>query len=226
MAGRNPIVQSVRLLRNEGPGAVLRALRRRIYYRHDSIWFERPLDDSVTIIPPRFDGRLDCDHPEEVIEWIASRNVPGTNDAVEIASMRRRGHLFAGVRDGDRLVGYVKIGWERVYVLDYGVDLDLPPGAFFVLDAYIVPDMRGLGGGPFMASASSLEMKRRGFTRRISHVRVDNVPMLRSGARVGYRELGRVRFVSFMGIKIFRPHPATFFERNSMGEKDRIDNQG
>lgn len=195
--------------------ALLQAMRRRIYYRHRSIWFERPLDDSLKIIQPRFDGRLDFDHSETVIEWIASRNVPGTNDPREIESMRRRGQILAGVFDGPQMIGYVKIGWDKVYVLDYRIDLTLRPGAFFILDAYIMPEKRGLGAGPFMVSATSLEMKKRGYKRRLSHVRIDNTPMLKSGRRAGYREIGRVDFSIIMGMKIFRPHPSSFLDEKT-----------
>jgi len=188
------------------------ALRRRIYYRHQSIWFERPLDDSLELIRPRFDGRLDFDHPDEVARWINRRNIPGTNDPVEISSILNRGQILAGVIDGPQMIGYVKIGWDTVYVLDYRIDLTFPPGVFFILDAYLVPEMRGQGGGPFIVSASSLEMKRRGFKRRISHVRIDNLPMLKSGARAGYKEIGQVDFKMILGHKIIKPHPSTFID--------------
>jgi len=83
---------------------------------------------------------------------------------------------------------------------------------FYILDAYLIPEVRGQGGGPFMVSASSMEMKRRGFKRRISHVRADNLPMLKSGARAGYREIGRVDFRMIFGHKIIKPHPSTFID--------------
>jgi hypothetical protein len=101
--------------------------------------------------------------------------------------------------------------------LDYRIDIQLPPHAFFIIDAFIAPGKRGLGGGPFMVTASSLEMKRRGFKKRISHVRSDNIPMLKSGARSGYREIGRVDFKSIFGKKLFHPHPSTFLMK-SVGE--------
>jgi len=197
------------------PGASWAALKRRIYYRHRSIWFERPLDDSLEIIPPRFDGRLDCDHPRDVLRWINRRNIPGTNDPIEIASILERGQILAGVYDSTEMIGYVKIGWGTVYVLDYRIDLVLNPDDFFILDAYLIPEMRGKGGGPFIASASSMEMKHRGFRRRISHVRIDNRPMLKSGARAGYREIGRVDFKVILGHKIIKPHPSTFIDVSS-----------
>lgn len=193
-------------------GSLWNALRRRIYHRHRSIWFERPLDETLELIRPEFDGRLDFEHPRDVARWINERNIPGTNDPSEISSLLKRGQILAGVFDGAQIIGYVKIGWEKVYVLDYRIDLTFPPGDFYILDAYLIPEMRGLGGGPFIASASSLEMKQRGFKRRISHVRIDNLPMLKSGAKAGYREIGRVDFRMILGCKIFRPHPSTLID--------------
>jgi GNAT superfamily N-acetyltransferase len=198
------------LLRQEGPAAAWRALWRRIYYRHGSIWFERILDDRVQLIPPRFNGRMDFEHPERVLTWIKERNVLGTNDPVEIAHMQERGHLFAGILDGDELIGHVKIGWGRIYVLDFGTELDFSPEDCVIIDIYVAPEKRGLGAGPFLISAVSLEMKRRGFRRRIMHVRSNNEPMLRATARAGDREIGRVDFRSILGRKQFHPHPMMF----------------
>ena len=192
--------------------SLLSAVGKRIFYRHRSIWYERPLDDTLQLIPPRFEGRIDFDSSEKVARWIDERNVPGTNDPAEISSMRERGHLFAGIYDREQLIGYVKIGWGTVYVLDYRIDLKLKDDDFFIIDAYVIPEKRGLGAGPFMVSASSLEMKRRGFRRRVSHVRSDNMAMIKSGRRAGYREIGRVDFLIIFGKKIFRPHPASFID--------------
>lgn len=191
---------------------MLSAIRKKIFYRHRSIWYERPLDDSLQIIQPKFDGRINFDNSDEVVRWITERNIPGTNDPVEISSMRERGHLFAGIYDREQLIGYVKIGWGTVYVLDYRIDLKLRDGDFFILDAYLIPEKRGLGGGPFMVSASSMEMKKRGFKRRVSHARSDNIAMIKSGKRAGYREIGRVDFMIILGKKIIRPHPASFVD--------------
>lgn len=206
-----------RILRLRGIGAFWETVARRFYDRHQSLWFERRLDETLTLIGPRFDGRLDFDHPERVREWIARQDIPGLNDAIEIGSMKERGHYFAGVMNGDDLIGYIKIGWDRVYILDYGIDLKIPPGDYFIIDIYIDPAGRGLGAGPFLVSAAALEMKRRGFEGSIMHVRTDKDPMLKTCLRTGYREIGRVDYRSVLGRRIFRPHPAALIE--AMGRR-------
>ncbi len=205
------------IFRRRGIGAVGETIARRFYGRHRSVWFERRLDETLELIRPRFDGRLDFDHPERVREWITRRKIPGTNDAIEIGSMEERGHLFAGVMNGDDLIGYIKVGWDTVYVLDYGIDMQVPPGYYFIMDIYIDPASRGLGAGPFLVSAAALEMKRRGFAGSIMHVRTNKDPMLKTCQRTGYREIGRVDYRSVLGRPIFRPHPAALIE--AMGRR-------
>ncbi len=90
------------------------------------------------------------------------------------------------------------------------MDIRVCPGDFFIIDIYIDPKMRGRGAGPFLVSAASQEMKKRGFKRGVMHVRIDKTPMLRTCARTGYREVGRVDFISILGKNIFHPHPSTF----------------
>jgi len=63
---------------------------------------------------------MDFEHPEQVLAYIRERDIPGINDRIELASMLRRGQIFAGVMDGRNIIGFIKIGWETVYVLDYG----------------------------------------------------------------------------------------------------------
>ena len=208
MAVASFISRAWRLYRREGAGLFLRATLRKIYDRHRSVWFDRPLDENLEVIKPRFDGRLDFDHPDLVIAWIEELDIPGTNDPVEIASMKERGQLFVGIMNGEKIIGYIKIGWDLVYVLDYRFDIQMPEGEYFIIDIFVEPESRGLGAGLFLVSASTIEMHKRGFRSSVMHVRTDKTPMLRSCARTGYREIGRVDFITLFGKKILRPHPA------------------
>lgn len=195
---------------DEGPGGIGRALVDKVYFRHQSIWFDLPLTDQMEVIRPKFDGWLDFDNPDKIYNWIAERNVSGTNDPHEIAHMKAAEHYFVGIMNGDKIMGYMKLGWDKVYVLDYRIELQMPAETYFVIDIFIAPENRGLGAGPFLSSASAIEMKRRGYNRAVMHVRTDKTPMLKSGAKAGYIEIGRVDYKSIFGKKIFNPHPETF----------------
>jgi GNAT superfamily N-acetyltransferase len=191
------------------PGRVLRAYGRKLLDRHRSHWMILPLDAALQAVQPSFDARLVFDDPELVLEFIRGLQLPGTCEPIEIRSMQERGHLFVGLEAKDEWIGFAKIGWGVVHVLDYGIELELPPGFCFVLESYIVPEWRRRGAGRFLIAGTSIEMRNRGFTHRISHVRTGNRPMLEAARRVGYRTLGAVDFVSILGRKRFRPHPAT-----------------
>jgi GNAT superfamily N-acetyltransferase len=191
---------------------IFRAYRRKLYARHRSRWFEMPLGGDAAP-SPRFDARLVFDAPERVLNFIRQLDIPGTCDPVEIRTMQERGQLFVGLEERGELVGFAKLGWGLVYVLDYRTDLELPPGDFLVIESYVVPERRNLGAGSYLILATNAEMHRRGFARRIAHVEAGNAAMLRTAARVGYRPLGSVDFVSVFGHKIFRPHPASLWAR-------------
>lgn len=197
------------ILKNEGVGHLFSAIGSKMYFRHRSIWFEKTLDDSIKVIKPRFDGWLDFDNSEKVAAWIADNNVPGTNDPVEISSMKAKGQLFVGIMDGNDIIGHLKLGWDSVYILDYGEEIKLSPDDYFVIDIYVIPEKHGLGAGPFLVSASEVEMKKRGFKRSVLHVRTNKLPMLKTGERAGLKEIGRVDYISFLGKRFFRPHPLT-----------------
>ncbi len=202
MSDESIISKGWRLCRKEGFRKLAGALFRKIYDRHRSVWFDRPLDD-LELIKPKFDGWLDFDNPEKVIAWIEERNISGTNDPIEIEGMKERGHLFVGIMNAKEIIGYIKIGWDLVYVLDYCLDLQMPKGEYFIIDIYVDPASRGLGAGPFLISASTLEMKKRGFTGSVMHVRTDKTPMLKSAVHSGYREIGRVDFYLFSARRYY-----------------------
>jgi RimJ/RimL family protein N-acetyltransferase len=199
-----------RILKEEGIVSLLKAMRGYKYYCHRSIWFCIPLDDKLHVIPPSFDGWLDFDNPQRVLSWIERQAIPGTNDRAEIAKMKERNHLFVGIMNRDEIVGYVKLGWQNVYVMDYGGDLELPDGDYFIIDIYVSPEMRGHGGAPFALTAAAAAMKQRGFKRCVLHVRTDKLPMFKAGAKAGVTKIGKVTYRSALGVRIFRPHPQRF----------------
>jgi len=193
----------------------LRAYRRKVYDRQRAICFAMPLDEAVLPAPPRFPARLVFDAPDRVLDFIHRLNVPGTCDPVELRAMQERGHLFVGLEEGTKLVGFAKLGWGTVYVVEYRMDLVLQPGDCFVLESYVIPARRGLGAGPYLIYGTNVELRQRGFRRRLSLVRTDNAVMLRTAARVGYRNLGTVDYVSVCGRKTLRPHPSVLWAASS-----------
>ena len=194
----------------------LRVYRRKVYERQRAICFAMPLEDAAPPTQPRFPARLVFDAPQRVLDFIHRLNVPGTCDPVELRTMQERGHLLMGLEDGTELVGFMKLGWGTVYVLDYRMDFVLQPGDCFVLESYVIPERRGLGAGSYLIHGSNVELRQRGLQRRLSLVRADNPVMLRTASRVGYRNLGTVEYVSVCGRKILRPHPSELWAADAV----------
>jgi GNAT superfamily N-acetyltransferase len=203
-----PLRRLRRVLKDEG----MRGLVQRLYYHHRSFCFEMPLDKEIRQPPTDLDVRLDFGRTDEVVDWIKALGVPGTYDATELARMKERQQLIGGLYRGEELLGYTKIGWSAVYIMDYRCDLTLPERDCIVLDSYVTPKMRGYGLGSFLVTESSREMQRRDFTRRLSFVRADNTAMLRVAEKVGYRPLGQVDFFVILRKKYFHPYPLVLIE--------------
>lgn len=203
-----PLRRLRRLLREEGA----RGLVSRLYYHHRSIYFEMPLDEEIGPGQTDLNVRLDFNRPDEVVAWMKAQPVSGTWDPIELARMKERQQLIGGLYRGQELLGYTKLGWTTVYIMDYQCDLTLPEGDCMVLDTYIAPEMRGRGLASFLVTESSREMQSRGFVRRLSFVRTDNTPMLRVAEKAGYRRLGQVDFFIILRRKYFRPDPLVLIE--------------
>lgn len=207
-ATMEPLRRVRRVLRDEG----MRGLANRLYYHHRSVCFEMPLDKELGQPETDLDVRLDFGRIDEVVAWTKAQAVPGTWDPIELTRIKERQQLIGGLYHGQELVGYTKLGWSNVYIMDYQCDLTLPDRDCMVLDSYIAPKMRGHGLGDFLVRESSREMQRRGFARRLSFVRTDNKAMLRVAKKVGYRRLGQMDFFIVLRKKYFRPHPLVLIE--------------
>lgn len=211
------------IIRHNGWRFLIHEIRRKLYDSHHSVWFAISLADEIKVIKPRFDGRLDFDNPEEVIRFIEKYDIPGTNDPIEMSSILDRKQYFVGIKNGDDLIGYIKIGWDKVYIVDYGLDFEMPSGCYFIIDIFVDPDARGMGAGPFLSSASAAEMKNRGFKSSIMHVRTSKTPMLKSAVHAGYSEIGRVKYSSILGRKLFHPHPLKLLSDWNQGSASKND---
>lgn len=104
-------------------------LGRRVYASNASIWFIRDLDEPLPqlqeTIPVRSEFLLD--DKQRLINWLQANHAryPWIYFPAEISSALANRHLFAVFDYQREIIGYVKLGVNRVYIHDFCRSLQL-----------------------------------------------------------------------------------------------------
>lgn len=109
----------------------------------------------------------------------------------------------------DNLTAYGWVTDKVTFEID-NLQLQLGPGDAYLDDIYTLPAYRrqGIGGGLHLERLQYL--KERGFKRAVLIVRMDNVPALRIGKKLGYQEADRLSFRRILFKRDYRYHNGKF----------------
>ena len=128
----------------------------------------------------------------------------------EMEAASDAGHMFPCLRDGDTVIGYIKLGIEKAFVLDFERILYIPPNGAFIYDTFISPSHRGMGLGSQLVGLTARFAQEQGFRTIWCHIPDWNDPSKKAFRRAGFEAVGEIRFVKLFGKDYFRKHPKTF----------------
>ena len=111
----------------------------------------------------------------------------------EVDAARRFGHVYALARLAGREAGYIKIGFEKVYVSDLDRLMGLPAGTAFVYDTFVHPSFRGRHLAGRLVAAAMACAAGRGCRYLWCHIPRWNVRSIRSFAALGFEPRGHIR---------------------------------
>ena len=89
------------------------------YYSTSSIWFYRPFSEPIPEVQSSLDLKIDflIDNKEILINWLKANNRIFTWMYIdkEIALANREGHIFVSILHNNNIIGYLKVGINRIY---------------------------------------------------------------------------------------------------------------
>ena len=203
-----------RAYREEGLAGVasrtFRLVRNRLLTTNCSIWFRRsleyPADEiSPSCSTPELHVELLIEDKSRLISWLRAHHEKHPWMALpdELAVAVECGHIFAAFVLNGRIVGYVKVGLDRVYVHDFRRTIRFPTGDCFVYDTFVLPDFRRRGIAYRGLIEAMGQLKRRGLLRIWCHIEGWNTGSLELFRRAGFQKVARVRFVRTLGFAFF-----------------------
>jgi ribosomal protein S18 acetylase RimI-like enzyme len=111
---------------------------------------------------------------------------------------QREQHVFPTVQDKGHIIGYIKVGVNRVYVHDFDEIIELPRNTAMIYDTLILPEYRGHGIASFMITETVRLLRQRGFDNLWCHIPPWNIPSIRAYSRAGFRRVAHVKFMRFL----------------------------
>jgi len=205
--------KGLRILRRQGliafVSAILRKLKHVIFISNSADWYVRDISAPLPDIVPRLNAQVIFDSRNELIEWLREHHLSFSwmYSPLEIKTALSDGHIFPHLKHNGEIVGYVKLGFKRVYILDYGKIIEFPPKQCFIYDTFIMPDSRGKELAPFLVRETIKWLKGQGFERIWCHIPSWNISSCRAFEKLGFQKVGNVRYLKLLGIEFFTKDP-------------------
>ncbi|MCJ7508818.1 MAG: GNAT family N-acetyltransferase [candidate division Zixibacteria bacterium] len=178
-----------------------------IFDANSAIWFERELSQPIQKCEAKTPLNFVSDSPQEMIAWLKSSGQEGLIHPKEIETGIEEKHYFPYVEKKDGIIaGGAKVGYNRVYIVDYGRIVDFPEGMAFWYDTYVPVAMRGLGIATYLIISSLVFLKEKGYRKVLCHIPKWNKASIKAFERCGFKKIGYVRFLKVFGFKFTLPN--------------------
>lgn len=174
---------------------IILKIRSVLYSTNSAIWFKKNLEENLKPLTSDINVQVDF-HNKNIIQWLHDNHnkyqwiyVPK-----EIKSADTNQHLFATLIYNKTIIGYIKTGINKVYILDFDEDVLLPPDVAFIYDTFILPEYRGKNIIPFTIVKVISFLKQRGIKEVFCHIPKWNTASRRAFEKVGFKAIAYIRF--------------------------------
>ena len=178
-----------------------------IYLTNHAIWFKRQLNEKIIDYSPKIEAKIQFDRQKETLQWIKSFGKDWMYNAREIEIAKQENHNIVGVTRKGKIIGYIKLGFNRVYVQDYEQVIYFSSQKAFIYDTFIQPELRRQGLAKYLITESIKYLKDKGFVEVICHIPQWNKASINAYKRVGFESVKGIRFVKVLGLRFFSSRP-------------------
>lgn len=168
-------------------------------------WYEKDLLDLPLQIKPKIEVKIDFTSTDEVIDWIREKKIEGSDDSFEIEYAQINKHYFPVIKYNDKIIGFEKIGFKKIFILDFEGFICLPDRAAMIYDTFILPEYRNLGMASFLTRESMIYLKNKGFEKIYCHILPTNKSSIKSFSKVGFKKIRNIYFLKILGLKFIIP---------------------
>src|SRR3990172_1308508 len=204
-------IKTNRIIKRKGPLFLFNRLYKKIkmltFRTTCSIWFEKSLDEPVEFVSPGIDITTNflVSDKSRLIDWLTKYHItfPWIYISKEIDAAKSDNHIFVTLLHQEKIIGYIKVGIQHVYIHDFDRVVSFPPTSAFIYDTFILPDYRGKHLALY-GIAKTIDYLREGkFKKLWCHIEKWNQASLRTFQNAGFKEKGYIRFSRLFGLPFF-----------------------
>jgi len=211
--------RALRILKGKGVIALLQALLTKLKHllivTNAADWYCRDLRNPTLDIQTQMPVRVIFDLNDEIVNWLREHNIsyPWMYIPKEIKTAKSEKHIFPYIKHNNEIIGYVKIGLGKVYILDYDKIIEFPEKHSFIYDTFIMPEFRGRNITPFLLNEAIKYLKDHKFEKIWCHIPSWNTPSRRAFEKLNFQRFTNVRYVRTLTLKFFRKNPTKFLSK-------------
>ncbi len=163
-------------------------------------WFARDLTEKIepaeAHLPLTFQHNNAC----ATIKWMRTLQKPSVVHPAELEVARAEGHYLVNVRHEGKIIGYVKVGFGRVYIQDYGRVVSFRPHEAFIYDTFVLPEYRRKKVASAAIAYCLKLLADKGYLKLYCHIPPWNVASITAYRRAGFQQLRKIRYRRILGI--------------------------
>lgn len=199
-------------------GGILLIIKRafkKCFETNSANWLERDLTLPIPEFKPKISLEVSLQAWDETISWLKKEDRDWMLTPQELETAFKPGHLFPNVKSNGEIIGSIKVGAGKVFILDFKKYIEFPKEIAFHTDIYVLPEYRDLGIASYLLSEVMKSLKDNGFKKIRCHIPPWNVSSLKVHTRVGFKKIRYIRFLRILGFKILTDNPAKIIFKKS-----------
>lgn len=173
----------------------------------ESCWFSRRISarskNSLKNKNIRF--LLEPAKNSRIPDWIRShkQDFPWIYYPKELDLALSEGHPYLTILDDEKIIGFIKIGINRVYIIDFDQVIRFPSNACFIYDSLVIPEYRGMHILSAAVSHAMAKLHPKGYRIIWAHIADYNRSSLRAFGHIGFAKRTRINYIHISRFWIF-----------------------
>lgn len=205
--------RTLRIVKTKGVIALLLAilgkLKHLLIVTNAADWYCKDLRDQALNINVQEPVQVIFGFNDEIVNWLRTHNTsyPWMYIPEEITTGTSENHIFPHVKYDGEIIGYVKVGFKWVYILDYDQTIEFPDRNSFIYDTFVMPEFRGKNIAPFLLNETIKHLKDRQFQKIWCHIPAWNHSSRKAFEKLNFQRVAHVRYLKILSHKFFSRNP-------------------
>lgn len=179
-----------------------------IFETNSATWYVRSLNSDKIQIEPNIPLTMHFLSFNETLDWSRQQDAPWMVNEAEIEVARKTGHHWANIKYNGNIVGYIKIGFDNVFITDYKRIIKFPQYVACIYDTFVLSEFRRHKVASYFINETCNFLEENGFTKVLCHIPDWNIASIRAYSNVGFKRTRTILWLKILGFKILTANPA------------------